>query len=274
MGRLRYMFITNSPESALEAIAAGVDRIFVDLEKIGKQERQGGLDTVKSDHTLEDVSTMRSSLPEAELLVRVNPPGDHSPKEIDEAINRGADIIMLPMYKTADEVEAFLQQVGGRARTNLLLETPQAFVRLPEYMPLADGIDEILIGLNDLHLGMGLDFMFELVAGGIIDSLAHRIKEAGIRFGFGGIARIGGGLVPAEDILVEHVRLGSELVIVSRTFTNPGQDNTPIDFAGEMAKIRAREQHLRELPQSQLLTLSAGVRNKIFAAAASLRRTR
>lgn len=274
MSGLHTMFITNSPDKAREVVAAGVDRVFIDLEKIGKQERQGGLDTVKSDHTLDDVSLMRASLPSAEILVRVNPPGEHSAGEIDEAIARGADIIMLPMYKTSEEVETFLEQVGGRAKTNLLLETPQALVRLPQYLPLAHGIDEILVGLNDLHLGMGLDFMFEIVAGGLLDGVSRQIKEAGIRFGFGGIARIGAGAVPAEDVLVEHVRLGSELVIISRSFATPDGRHGPFDFAAELSKIRAHLEKLRELSEPELLVLSEGVREKIFAAAAALRRTR
>lgn len=40
------MYITNRPEVAHIAELSGVDRIFVDLETIGKQERQGGMDTV------------------------------------------------------------------------------------------------------------------------------------------------------------------------------------------------------------------------------------
>lgn len=52
---LKLMYITNRPEIAQIAETAGVDRIFVDLEYIGKAERQGGMDTVQSHHTLEDV---------------------------------------------------------------------------------------------------------------------------------------------------------------------------------------------------------------------------
>lgn len=52
---LKLMYITNNPEVAQIAERAGVDRIFVDMEYIGKSERQGGMDTVQSHHTLEDV---------------------------------------------------------------------------------------------------------------------------------------------------------------------------------------------------------------------------
>ena len=52
--------------------------------------------------------------------------------------------------------------VNKRVKTCLLLETSQALCRLDDILTL-EGIDEIHIGLNDLHLSMGLDFMFELL---------------------------------------------------------------------------------------------------------------
>ena len=45
---LKLMYITNRTDVAKVAQSCGVDRIFVDMEYIGKEERQGGLDTVKS----------------------------------------------------------------------------------------------------------------------------------------------------------------------------------------------------------------------------------
>ena len=47
---LKLMYITNRPDVALIAEQNGVDRIFVDMEYIGKAERQGNLDTVKNHH--------------------------------------------------------------------------------------------------------------------------------------------------------------------------------------------------------------------------------
>lgn len=44
---LKLMYITNRPEIAEIAENAGVDRIFIDLEQIGKAERQEGMDTVR-----------------------------------------------------------------------------------------------------------------------------------------------------------------------------------------------------------------------------------
>ena len=45
---LKLMYITNDPAVSEIAADAGVDRIFIDMEVLGKAERQGGMDTVQS----------------------------------------------------------------------------------------------------------------------------------------------------------------------------------------------------------------------------------
>ena len=67
---LKLMYITNDPHVAGLAEAAGVDRIFIDLESVGKQLRQGGMNTVQSDHTLADIRNVRPAVKKAELMVR------------------------------------------------------------------------------------------------------------------------------------------------------------------------------------------------------------
>lgn len=216
---LRLMYITNKPAVAKIAEDAGVDRIFVDLETIGKAERQGGMDTVQSHHTLDDVLLIRNTIKKAELLVRSNPIHSGSEEEINTIIKNGADVVMLPFFKTVNEVAKFIDLVNGRAKVCLLVETAEAVEKLDAILAL-DGIDEIHIGLNDLHLAYGMKFMFELLADGTVERLADKIKAKGIPFGFGGIARLGAGALPAEAVLKEHYRLGSSMVIVSRSFCN------------------------------------------------------
>ncbi len=220
---LKLMYITNRPEIARIAETAGTDRIFVDMEFIGKDERQKGLDTVKSHHTAEDVAVIKAAVETAEVLVRVNPIHEALPdypssaEEIDAVIEAGADIVMLPFFKTVEEVRSFLQMVDGRAGTMLLLETPEAVDCLDEILELP-GIDEIHIGLNDLSLGYGRKFMFELLADGTVEQLCFKIRQKGIPYGFGGIAAPGNGMLPSEYIIREHYRLGSGCVILSRSF--------------------------------------------------------
>ncbi len=216
---LKLMYITNNPQVALLAQKYGVDRIWIDLETLGKEERQKNIDSVKSRHSVNDIKTIAPLLNSSEMLVRVNPWNEGSVDEINRVINAGAQLVMLPMWKTIEEVELFIRAVSRRAKTVLLLETKEAADCLDDVLKL-NGIDEIHIGLNDLHLSYGLTFMFELLTDGTVESICGKIKKAGIPYGFGGIAKIGEGLLPAEKIILEHYRLGSTRAILSRSFCN------------------------------------------------------
>lgn len=222
---LKLMYITNQPQIAQIAESSGVDRIFVDMEYIGKADRQGGLDTVKNHHTVEDVRRMKQAVESAEVLVRVNPiheaTGEYtsSEQEINDVIRAGADIIMLPYITSVQQVEDFVRFVGGRVKTMPLIETPESAEAIDEILEI-DGIDEIYIGLNDLSLGYHKKFMFELLADGTVEGLCLKCKLKGIPYGFGGVASLGKGMLPSEYVIREHYRLGSTCAILSRSFCN------------------------------------------------------
>lgn len=222
---LKLMYITNKPEIASIADAAGVDRIFIDMEYIGKGERQGGLDTVQSHHTVEDVREVKKVLSNAQLMVRVNPIHDATSEycstedEIDAVIDAGADVIMLPYFKTVEEVERFIKAVDGRSRVFPLLESAKALECLDSILDV-QGIDEIHIGLNDMSLDLKKKFMFELLADGTVENICRKLKAKNIPYGFGGIGRLGKGDLPAEYVIKEHYRLGSTCAILSRSFCN------------------------------------------------------
>ena len=251
---LKLMYITNNPDVAQIAESAGVDRIFVDMEYIGKQERQGGMDTVQSHHTIEDIKRIREVIRKADLLARVNPIHNafaeysSSEREINEVIEAGADIIMLPYFKTCEEVDRFLKIVDKRIKTQLLLETPEAVQVVDDILKL-EGIDEIHIGLNDLSLGYRKKFMFELLTDGTVEKLCFKFKMSGVPYGFGGIASLGQGMLPAECIIKEHYRLGSSCVILSRSFCDTskiqGLDRIRTIFVEGVQKIRDLEDECR-----------------------------
>lgn len=242
MKHLKLMILAADPDAAAEAQAAGIDRIFYDLEYIGKAERQQGRNTVKSNNNIDDIPAVRKVVSTSELLVRTNPIHAYSKAEIDKAIGYGADILMLPMVIDHHDVEQYVEMVNGRANVCIMIETAASMARLDKILAV-NGVDEIFIGLNDLHISMGLRFMFELLSGGLVEYIANKCNNAGMPFGFGGIARIGEGDLPSDYILGEHVRLGSESVILSRTFKGVvGVDANAhkINLKEEVDKVRNR----------------------------------
>lgn len=252
---LKLMYITNDPEVALIAEKYGVDRIWIDLETLGKEERQKDMDTVKSEQTIEDIEKIKPLLSTSQMLVRVNPWNERSVEEINDVVNAGADIIMLPMWKDVDTVKNFLNCIDGRTKTTLLLETKEAVECIDEVLDLG-GFDEIHIGLNDLHLSYGMTFMFELLADGTVDRLCSKFKEKGILYGFGGIAKLGAGLLPSEDVIMEHYRIGSTRAILSRSFCNANSigDINEIDrlFSKNMKVIKEYEEQLINISDVEL----------------------
>ena len=248
------MYITNDPAVALIAERNGVQRIWVDLETLGKDERQHGINSVKSHHSVHDIEVISNMLTTSEMLVRVNPMNDNSVGEINRVIDAGADIIMLPMWKSPKEVRDFLAIVNGRVKTTLLLETKEAVECVDEVLAIG-GFDEIHIGLNDLHLSYGLTFMFELLANGTVEMLCNKFRNAGIPYGFGGIARIGEGMLPAEKIIMEHYRLGSTRAILSRSFCNIEEirDIQEVEtvFSENMTKLRSYENSLLQKTKTE-----------------------
>jgi 2-keto-3-deoxy-L-rhamnonate aldolase RhmA len=251
---IKFMLITNVPELAEHAESCGIGRIFIDLEQNGKQERQGHLDTLISQHSLLDIPKVKAALSKTELLVRLNPLYEGTGQEIDEAIAAGADFLMLPMFRTVDEIERFTTLVDGRAGVIPLVETYDA-AEVMEAIVCVPGVTEIYIGLNDLHLDMQLKFMFEPLANGLVEHLAEIIKGAGLPFGFGGIARVGEGIIPGELVLGEHLRLGSSSVILSRTFHRKSEDASAVEVNStlkqELQKLVAAGEflNLRNLAQ-------------------------
>lgn len=243
---IKLMYITNDKDIVHLAESAGIERIFVDLEYLGKAERQKNFKSFISNHKIEDVLIVRKAVSLSKLLVRVNPINPESKEEIDKVINSGADIVMLPMFTTADEAKHFIRFVNRRAKVSLLLETAKAVENLNEILSL-NGIDEIHLGLNDLRITMRLKFIFESLSNGIVDYIAKKVNSKGIDFGFGGIGRMGEGELPARMILAEHYRIGSKMVILSRTFKGNREYKELSEnnwLKNEIMKVRDEERRL------------------------------
>ena len=232
--------ITNDAAFARRCDALPGLRLFVDLERLGKAERQAGRNTFISRHTLDDVGRVRDAVRHSRLMVRVNPLHEGTAAELDAVLAFGPDLLMLPMAQSAADVRGFAQVLAGRRPFTVLLETAGALRSVGEWADTA-GLQEIYVGLNDLHLSLGLRFMFEPLAAGQLEPVAATAKSHGLRFGFGGIARLDEGLLPGRDVLAEHLRLGSQGVILSRTFHREDGETA---FEREVASLREAEAQL------------------------------
>jgi 2-keto-3-deoxy-L-rhamnonate aldolase RhmA len=235
------------------------------------------MNSVKSNHKLADVAMLRPYVKNSELMVRVNPLHENSRVEIDEVITSGADLVMLPMFRTVDDAFRFVDIVGGRAKVMLLVETAEAIENLDEIVKVS-GIDEIHIGLNDLHLAYGLNFMFELVADGTIDKACEIIRSADIPFGFGGVAKLGEGLLPAEYVLAEHYRLGSSMVILSRTFCNTWLSKEEVElknvFSTGVKKLRDYETMLVQQDDLYFIKMHKKVQEIVYSISKEIKNKR
>ena len=258
--------ITNDPAFARRCDALDGMRLFVDLERLGKAERQAGRNTFISTHQADDVGRIKSQLRRSRLMVRVNPLNAGTRDEIEAVLGQGADMLMLPMFENADQLREFLAIVDSRVPVSALLENAGALATIDEWIGLP-GLSEVFVGLNDLHLSLGRRFMFEPLAEGIVERVAALVHARGVAFGFGGIARLEEGLLSGRDVLAEHLRLGSGAVILSRSFHNSQGSES---FEQEVAALRATEATLALRKPEQAQADAARIAQAIRGVAAAM----
>ena len=266
-GPPRFTFTLWTADAALaaRADAAGVDRIGVDLERIGKAERQDGLGTWISGHRVEDLGPLRAALGRAALFARVNPVHGGSADELDAVFEAGVEVVMLPMFESADEVARFCSLCGGRGRVVLLLETLGGLRELPSILAV-DGVDEVHVGINDMALEMGLPNRFAVMACEEVDVAARQAHEAGVAFGIAGIGRVGdGGLpIPADLVYAQYARLGARGALLARSFL--GAEPESVDLATEVSRARERLAHWWTRPRAELEAAREDLRRAVAAA--------
>ena len=253
VGRTVLTLLTDDPALARRADAAGIDRVGLDLERIGKQARQDPDSCWISDHQLDSLPLVAAALTRAAPFARTNPIHEGSPSEIEALLAAGARVLMLPMFRTPAEVERFVTLVDGRALAVPLVETADAARDLAEILQV-DGIDEIHVGLNDLHLDLGLRSHFELLISPLLDRVAEAVHRAGLPLGIGAVARVGdeGLPVPPRLVCAQLGRLGATRSLVARSLLGPDPD--AIDLPVEIAAVRealARAAGAAPLAQAQ-----------------------
>ena len=240
---------TVEPGWGADVVAAGAAGIVVDWERRGKARRQLGEGTQINADTPEDLARMRAAT-DGRLLCRINGFGPWTGGEIDDAVARGADEILLPMVRSTEEVDRTLDAVAGRCGLGILIETQDAVDRTAALArrPLS----RIYVGLNDLRIDRGATELFRPLVDGTVDAVRAEVAQP---FGVGGLTLPGCGFpVPSDLLAAELVRLGADFTFLRRSFT--------ADIAGRDPFV--------EVPR--LLASLAGLRVAGPADAADLRR--
>src|SRR5688572_11623007 len=180
---------TNDPVLARKADAAGVDRVGLDLEVYGKAERQPkNLGTWISPHSEDQLPALREAMRTSKLFCRINPINPGTPDEIERLVEHGVQVMMLPMFTTASDVDRFVALVDGRAACVLLMENVTAAERIGEICRVP-GVSEVHVGINDLTLSLGRPNAnrFAVLTSELMKRVGDAVVGAGLRFGVGGI---------------------------------------------------------------------------------------
>ena len=212
---MKLILITNNPKVASYATECGVGRIMVDTETLGKKARQFNVNAVFNSHSINDVMDIKDTC-DAEIICRINPINSHTGLEIERVIDAGADYLMVPMIKDEIDIKTILSFTNDNIKFIPLLETSSSIIRLKEIVSI-DGVSELYFGLNDLSIDMKLTFLHEVTSSRLMRFCSDIICEK-VPFGFGGVAKLGKGHIPADLILSEHFLAKSSRVILGRAF--------------------------------------------------------
>ena len=181
---------------------------------VGKKARQKGENLELNYDSPEDLRRLSSVL-KIPISVRINPVGSNTPSEVNNALNNGAKIIMLPMANSLKEIKRFLTIVDERAKTIVQIETPSLVKEIEDFRGL--DWDYAYIGLNDLMVANGGHSIWEAISDGTTEAICKNLK--GRKYGFGGSTVLGGGEPIIGDLILhELVPLGGCMSIMRRTF--------------------------------------------------------
>jgi hypothetical protein len=236
-----FTLFTNDLGLAEQADLAGVDRIGLDLERIGKAERQIGTGFRLNDHHPSQLPAIRAALRGAKLCCRTNSPHPGLGQEVGGLLQHGVEVLMLPFFTTRAQAEQFVEMVAGRARVCLLVENVLAANILPELVRVA-GVDEIHVGLNDLRISLtgSCQGRWELLTSDLLERMADTVLSAGLPFHLGGLGRSRDNTLPIPcDLLhAQWPRLGARGALLSRHFL--GADWRQLDLKAEVMAARRR----------------------------------
>jgi hypothetical protein len=152
--------------------------------------------------------------------VRINSIHEHTKAEIDAICNNSnVQYIMLPYFKSMQEIDIFLKHLPSSVKSILLFENYQS-IALAQQILDEFKIDEAFIGLNDLALSLKYNSIFKIFEEPTIYRTLQIFKNAGIPFGLGGVGNMLLKNLPIQPELffLFQLCLGCERGLLSRNF--------------------------------------------------------
>lgn len=203
--------------------------VVVDLERIGKRERQAragallGDDTTIRPDDADAVRRLRDAGVER-VVCRINPVGDQTAGEIDTACMQGAASVIVPMWRSRSELETVLDLARGRVGVGVMVETVPAVQDVRVLQDL--DIEFAFVGLVDLAIDRGTRSIFAPLVDGTIEQIAEGLGE--VPFGFGGLTLPSlGSPIPNALLVGEMLRVGASFSFMRRSFLNDLGDTDP-----------------------------------------------
>lgn len=228
---LELVLFYTTADFCARAFAAGITTFVVDFEQRGKAERQRGFNTQINVHHLSDLVHLRRAVP-GHIICRIDGWHDDSPDEIQRVIAHGADEILLPMVRSAAEVEAALTVIGERCRLSIMLETVAAVQHAHDFVVFP--LRRIYVGLNDLHIERHRPNLFYPLVDGTLDAVFAALGAFSLSFA--GLTMPGGGFpLPADMLIKELVRRRAAFGVLRRSFL---RDVSGRDLAVEVSRLR------------------------------------
>lgn len=237
---MQLFVFTACPRLARDLDVAGVDGVVLDWERRGKARRQEGHDTQINADTPADLSAVRAAT-RGRVLTRINGYGAWTAAEVEQAVARGTDELLLPMVRTPEEVDRVLDLVAGRVGLGILVETQAAVACAPALATRP--LSRVYVGLNDLRIDRGSTALFAPLVDGTVDEVRSVVTT---QLGVAGVTVPGGGVpVPTRLLQGELARLGADFTFLRRAFLADTAGTAGADLAAAVTGIRAEATAMR-----------------------------